>query len=125
MNKKTIQTFFKALDFDESDRPDINVVMSCYAEGSDLRFGNGPILKGKQAIEEGINGLLSMLSGFASVEHKLSRFIVDGDTVAVEGTGILKTPEGQVMENPFVDVFELQEGKITYHRAYADMSGLG
>ena len=52
----------------------MDLVLSCYAEDSDLRFGNGPLLEGKDAIRAAYTGLVSM---FEYMEHVLTRFIID------------------------------------------------
>ena len=121
MNKNIVETVFTALDFNESKAKatDMDLVLSCYAEESDLRFGNGPLLEGKDAIRVAYTGLVSM---FEYMEHVLTRFIIDGDQIAVEGYGIFKPHGADEAEMPFADIFVLKGEKVIYHRAYTDMS---
>ena len=124
MNKSIVETVFTALDFNESKAKatDMDRVLNCYAEDSDLRFGSGPLLEGKDAIQAAYTGLVSM---FEYMEHVLTRFIIDGDQIAVEGYGIFKPLGADETEMPFADIFVLKDGKVIYHRAYTDMSAIG
>lgn len=124
MNKRTVETLFSSLDFNASKSisTDMDLVLSCYAEDSDLRFGNGPLLEGKDAIQAAFTGLVSM---FEYMEHVLTRFIIDGDQIAVEGYGIFKPHGADEAEMPFADIFVLKDGKVIYHRAYTDMGAIG
>ena len=124
MNKSIVETVFTALDFNESKAKatDMDRVLSCYAEDSDLRFGNGPLLEGKDAIQAAYTGLVSM---FEYMEHVLTRFIIDGDQIAVEGYGVFKPHGKEEIELPFADIFVLIDGKVIYHRAYTDMGAIG
>jgi len=124
MNKRTVETLFSSLDFNASKSisTDMDLVLSCYAEDSDLRFGNGPLLEGKDAIQAAFTGLVSM---FEYMEHVLTRFIIDGDQIAVEGYGIFKPHGADEAKMPFADIFVLKDGKVIYHRAYTDMGAIG
>lgn len=123
MNKTTVETLFRLLDFDVSKGKeiDMDLVLNCYSDDADLRFGSGPLFEGKDAIRNAFTGLMSM---FEYSEHVLTRFIIEGDQVAVEGYGLFKPKGGNETELPFADILVLKNGKVVYHRAYTDMSAV-
>lgn len=62
-------------------------------------------------------------AGFDQQEWKIRHFAEAGDVLFVEGMEVLvDRSTGVKMDNPFVQVFELRDGKITRMRDYYDTS---
>jgi limonene-1,2-epoxide hydrolase len=57
-------------------------------------------------------------------EHDIHRVVAEGDTVILEHTERWHFETGEMIENPFVTVHTVRDGKITLWRDYWDLNHL-
>lgn len=84
-----------------------------------FRFGNAPPIVGVDAIREGVAGFFKTIK--ASRHELLKIWNAPGSTVG-EGQVTYTRLDGGVVSVPFVDVFELQGGKISVYKIFIDQT---
>jgi hypothetical protein len=87
-----------------------------------MRFGNGPFMEGREAIEKGVDQFFGSLRG---ISHRLERAWVLPDAHALQGRVTYTRPDGKSVDIPFTDVFVMAEdGLVKEWLVYSDMAPL-
>ncbi len=100
------------------DGGDVQGFMSFLAEDVSFRFGNGPAVSGRVAVQSAVGNFLSR---FESISHLLEYCWLEGERMALEGQVAYHFRDGRVVDVPFVDVFQLREGKILQYLIFIDL----
>jgi len=114
--KELLGDMFKAMD-----NGDVEKMLSFFSEDATFNFPGQPPAKGKEAIKGFFAGLGQQFKG---LKHRLDKFIIKGDNVALEGMIKFTFPDGREVDSPFVDIFEMRAGKIHQYRVYLDTAAL-
>lgn len=74
--------------------------------------------------DDPLNGKDNMRAMFANADMQLlsstkDHFIVDGDTVAVDGEVVCKGQNGELMNMYYCDIYDLENGKVKRMTTYA------
>ena len=114
---------------DAFNRHDVNALMQLYGDNAEFRGPGGMVARGHDEIRRFTEG---WIQGFPDAKITSHNRIISGNTVVEEGvftgthTGIVPTPMGDIpptgkkVEGEFVDVFELENGKIVSDRLTFD-----
>jgi len=86
-----------------------------------FRFGNAPVVVGREAIHSAAAGFFSAI---AFSRHRLLRTWNGAGTAVCEGEVAYTRHDGSVISVPFVNVFELRGDMIAVYRIYIDNSSL-
>ena len=108
--------------FDAIDDQNTDGFVSFLAKDAHVRFGNGPTMKGKDAIFDGIEQFFSLID---SLSHDLSNiWSVDG-AVVVEGQVTYDKGDDTTLTFPFCNVLHLDDNStIERYYVYVDQSPL-
>ncbi len=91
------------------------------AEDAQFRFGNLPVVIGREAI----TGFLdAWFPSIAAIRHEDLVIRDYGKTVLVEGRVTYTRKDGAELTAPFANIFDMLEGTIRGYRIYVDNSGL-
>jgi ketosteroid isomerase-like protein len=86
-----------------------------------FRFGNAPVVVGREAIEAAAAGFFTAI---ASSRHRLLRTWNGTATTVCEGEVTYTRHNGSTVSVPFANVFELRGDKISAYRIFIDNSSL-
>ncbi len=104
------------------DRMDAQSFAKFITPDGKMRFGNGPFMEGRVAIEQGVSGFFGTLGG---ISHRLERAWVLPDAHALQGVVTYTSKAGKKVEIPFTDIFVMAEGGLVKEwLVYSDMAPL-
>ena len=86
-----------------------------------FRFGNAPVMVGREAIRAAVAGFFSAI---VSSRHQLLGTWNGPATAVCEGEVTYTRRDGSAVSVPFANVFELRGDKIAAYRIYIDNSSL-
>jgi ketosteroid isomerase-like protein len=115
-NEATVRSYFVCLDTEDWD-----TMRTLWTEDCELRaVGARP----RHGLDEMIGYFSGLFSPWPTHQDKPTRFIAQGDAIAVNVTFTGVTPDGRDVTFDAVDVFDLRDGKICtltnwYDIAYA------
>ena len=99
------------------DAKDVPGFLGYLTDDAEFRFGNGPSVEGREAVGALVEGFLGAIGG---TKHVLTRHW-DGEHSAVgEGVVTYTRLDGTTLTLPFVNVFDLREGRISRYLIYID-----
>ena len=107
--------------FASIDAMDTESFLSFIHEDATFRFGSSPPVTGHAGIGAAVGGFFSSI---AALEHKIGRFVTDGDAVICEGEVTYTKHDGSTIVLPFVNVFEVKNELISLYRIYIDIGPL-
>ena len=107
--------------FASIDAMDTEGFLSFIQEDATFRFGSSPPVAGHAGIGAAVGGFFSSI---AALEHKIDRFITDGDAVVCEGEVTYTRHDGGTITLPFANVFEVNNELISLYRIYMDTGPL-
>ena len=107
--------------FASIDAMDTESFLSFIHEDATFRFGSSPPVAGHAGIGAAVGGFFSSI---AALEHKIGRFVTDGDAVVCEGEVTYTRHDGSTIILPFVNVFEVKNERISLYRIYIDIGPL-
>ena len=117
--KSIIDAYFKRLDAGEE-------IMDLFAENAQVYFPKWGVATGTDEIGQLFSDLGSIVNAL-SHDYAYFNYVVDGDTVVVEGTSTGETSEGvewRADDTPgggrWCDVFEIRDGEIQRLFIYLD-----
>jgi predicted ester cyclase len=111
------------------NKHDIDGLVEIYADNAELRGPGGMTFKGKDEIAKFTRG---WVQGFPDCLTTTTNVIEAGNYIVEEGvftgthTGVFPTPMGDIpptnkkVEGPYVDVFEIRDGKVVSDRLTFD-----
>jgi ketosteroid isomerase-like protein len=107
--------------FQAIDAMDANAFVSFLSQDAAFRFGNGPEVRGREAIREAVAGFFGTIAG---LEHRLLGTWAHPDTVICRGEVTYTRKDGSDVTLPFADIFGVREGEIRHYQIYMDLSPL-
>lgn len=108
VNKKLIETYFAT-----PDRSKVGELLTDAVEW--VEWADGVPATGVRQ-----RGKMAYLANSGDDEHhtNISRWVEEGNTVVAEGTTRVTKRDGRVFHVQFVDIFELESGKIMRKTSY-------
>lgn len=103
------------------DAMDTTAFAAFLAEDAQFRFGNLPVVTGREAIK-GFLG--AWFPSIAAIRHDHLVIRDFGDTAFIEGRVTYTRGNGTVLSVPFANVFDMVNGRIQGYRIYVDNSAL-
>lgn len=107
--------------FASIDEMDTESFLSFISADGTFRFGSAPAVLGHAAIREAVDGFFSSV---AALKHSLRRLVTDDGAAFCEGDVTYKRHDGSEITLPFVNVFEIENDRITSYRIYIDIGPL-
>lgn len=107
--------------FNAIDAADVAAFGTCLTEDATFRFGNGPPVHGRAAIEQTVRHF------FASIRrsrHRIGRIWSSEGAVALEGTVTYTRLDGSEVTLPFADTLVLRGERISEYNIYVDIAPL-
>lgn len=107
--------------FGTIDAADAKTFGTYLTEGAMFRFGNGPPVYGRAAIEQAVRHF------FASIrrsKHRIGRIWSAAESVALEGTVTYTRLDGSELTLPFADTLLLRDGRLAEYCVYIDAAPL-
>ncbi len=114
-------TSFVAPLFRSIDEMDADRFVSYLARDAVFRFGNGPEVRGSDAIRAAVAGFFGTI---AALEHRITDTWAQPGAVICRGEVTYTRKDGTRLTVPFADVFGMREGQIVDYRIYMDVSPL-
>ena len=111
------------------NKHDVDGLLEIYSDDAELKGPGGMTFKGKAEIAQFTRG---WIQGFPDCLTKSTNVIEAGNYIVEEGiftgthSGVFPTPMGDIpptgkrVEGPYVDVFEIREGKVVSDRLTFD-----
>jgi ketosteroid isomerase-like protein len=99
------------------DARDVPGFLSFLTDDAEFRFGNGPSVEGREAVGALVEGFLGAIGG---TEHVLTRHWDGEDSAVGEGLVTYTRLDGTTLTLPFVNVFDLRDGKVSRYCIYID-----
>lgn len=103
--------------FASIDARDAEAFAAFITEDGEFRFGNAPPVVGRGAIRAAVAGFFAAIGG---CRHRLLRSWTGHGTAVCEGEVTYTRHDGSTLTVPFVNVFELQSGRIRSYRIFID-----
>lgn len=104
------------------DRKDAQSFAKLISNDGIMRFGNGPVMKGREEIATSVANFFSSLE---SLSHTLERAWVQDDAQCLQGLVKYTRKDGKVFDIPFTDVFVMgKNGEVAEWLVYSDMTPL-
>ncbi len=108
--------------FQVIDRKDAKSFAKFISPNGVMRFGNGPLMQGREQIETSVAGFFDSLQGLS---HTLYRSWSADDAQCLQGLVKYTRKDGKVFEIPFTDVFVMgADGQVQEWLVYSDMTPL-
>lgn len=107
--------------FGAIDSADATTFGTYLTEDAVFRFGNGPPVHGRAAIEQAVRHF------FASIRrsrHRIGRVWSTAEAVALEGTVTYTRLDGSELTLPFADTLLLRDGRVAEYYIYIDAAPL-
>ena len=107
--------------FASIDQMDAERFLSFISENGVFQFGSAPPVTGHAAIRDAVSGFFESIAG---LRHRVLRVIGDNDEVAIEGEVTYTRLDGSEITLPFVNIFDLADGRIAAYKIYIDIAPL-
>ena len=107
--------------FQTIDAKDTDGFLSFLSDDAQLRFGSAPVVVGKDAIREAIDGFFA---GIAGLRHHIARTWVHPDSVICQGEVTYTRTDRSQVTLPFVNLFAMEGDHIEEYLVYIDLAPL-
>jgi hypothetical protein len=107
--------------FKTIDTMDANGFVPYLTEKARLRFGNGPVVTGREKIRETIAGFFSSIK---ALRHVILEAWIHSDAVILQGEVTYTRKDGSQVILPFVNLYRMKGDLIDQYLVYIDMSPL-
>lgn len=107
--------------FKTIDAMDANGFVSYLTERAQLRFGNGPLVTGREKIRETIVGFFSSIR---ALKHVILATWTHSDVVILHGEVTYTRKDGSQITIPFMNLFRMKGDLIDQYLVYVDLSPL-
>jgi ketosteroid isomerase-like protein len=107
--------------FSAIDGADATAFGTFLTDDAVFRFGNGPAVHGRAAIEQAVRHF------FVSIrcsKHRIGRVWTDAEAIALEGTVTYTRLDGSELTLPFADTLVLRAERIAEYYIYVDIAPL-
>lgn len=103
------------------DAKDTAAFLGHLSDDASFRFGSAPAAQGKDQIAAAVDTFFSTIAG---LRHDVSLSIASGDDLVCEGEVTYTRHDGSTIALPFVDVFNLDAGRIRNYKIYMEIGPL-
>jgi len=110
------ERLFAVIDARDADR-----FVAALTPDAEFRFGNAPIVRGREAIHSAVAGFFASIAG---CQHRCLHIWNGLGTTVCEGEVTYTRRDGARVTLPFANVFELQGDRISAYRIYIDNAPL-
>ena len=107
--------------FKTIDAKDANGFVSYLTEKAQLRFGNGPVVTGREKIRETIAGFFSSIK---ALKHVILETWTYSDVVILKGEVTYTRKDGSQITLPFMNLYRMKGNLINQYLVYVDLSPL-
>ncbi len=107
--------------FNDIDKMDADKFASYLEEDVSFRFGNAPVVTGKKAVRDAVDGFFKSIKG---IRHKKLKMWVHTDSVLYQGIVTYTRHDGTEVTLPYLNVFFLNGEKIKEYLIYMDVNPL-
>jgi len=107
--------------FQTIDAKDTEGFLSFLSDNAQLRFGSAPVLVGKDAIREAIDGFFA---GIHALQHHIIRTWAHPDTVICQGEVTYTRADRSQVTLPFMNLFAMESDHINQYLIYIDLAPL-
>jgi ketosteroid isomerase-like protein len=111
-----IHQLFKTIDAMDADR-----FVTYLTERARLRFGNGPVVTGREKIRKTIAGFFASIK---ALRHVILETWIHSDVVILQGEVTYTRKDGSQITLPFMNLYRLKEDLIDQYLVYVDISPL-
>ena len=103
------------------DARDTAAFLGFLSEDARFRLGSAPPALGHAAIGEAVGAFFETVAGLS---HDVTRSVAGENLLICEGEVTYRRHDDSTVTLPFVDVFELDAGRISDYRIYMDIGPL-
>jgi ketosteroid isomerase-like protein len=114
------QSWLKDL-FNKIDAKDTVGFLSFLTSDARFRFGNTPVLQGREAIGEAVEAFFDSIS---RSRHRLLHTWSVADAIICQGEVSYTRKDDSKLTLPFVNIFQMQDGLIERYLIYIDITPL-
>jgi len=107
--------------FNDIDKMDADKFASYLDDDISFRFGNAPVVTGKKAVRDAVDGFFKSIKG---IRHKKLKMWVHTDSVLYQGIVTYTRHDGTELTLPYLNVFFLNGEKIKEYLIYMDVNPL-
>ncbi len=107
--------------FKTIDAKDANRFISYLTEKAQLRFGNGPVVTGREKIRKTITGFFSSIR---ALRHVVLETWTHSDVVILQGEVTYTRKDGSQITLPFMNLYRMKGNLIDQYLVYVDLSPL-
>ncbi len=107
--------------FEAIDGMDANLFASFLTEDVVFRFGNFPVVRGKEDVKTTVEQFFSSINGLS---HKISRTTEKGNSLIIEGDVTYTRKDNSKVIIPFANIFDVRDKKVAIYLIYIDISPL-
>ena len=107
--------------FNDIDRMDADKFASYLDEEVSFRFGNAPVVTGKKAVRDAVDGFFKSIKG---IRHKKLRMWLHADSILYQGIVTYTRHDGSEVTLPYLNLFFLNGEKIKEYLIYMDINPL-
>jgi len=111
-----ITDLFKSIDAMNSDK-----FVSFLTEDAGFKFGNAPVVTGKEAIKKSVQDFFSTINGLS---HKLTNTWTQQDSIICQGEVTYTRKDEKKVTIPFVNIFNMKEDLVKEYLIYIDVGPL-
>ena len=111
-----IHQLFKTIDTMDADR-----FIFYLTEEARLRFGNGPVVTGREKIRKNIAGFFASIK---ALRHVISETWIHPDVVILQGEVTYTRKDGSQITLPFMNLYRMRGNLIDQYLVYVDISPL-
>ena len=116
VHEESLKALFAAIDSRDS-----KAFVGFLAPDADFRFGSAPVVSGRDAIRNAVDGFFASIGGLS---HRVTATFTANGALACEGEVTYTRHDGSKVVLPFADVFEFDGELISNYKIYMDIAPL-
>jgi hypothetical protein len=114
--KEKIHSLFKTIDEMNADK-----FVTYLTDDAQFRFGNSPVVKGKLAIRDAVDGFYKSIK---SLFHNCENLWINGDHIIYQGKVTYTRLDGNIVPVQFTNIFGMKGDLIKDYFIYIDITAL-
>ena len=107
--------------FNDIDKMDADKFATYLDEDVSFRFGNAPVVVGKKAVRDAVDGFFKSIKG---ITHEKVRMWIHPDSVLYQGIVTYTRHDNSKVTLPYLNLFLLNGEKIKEYLIYIDINPL-
>lgn len=107
--------------FDSVDTKDTETFISFFEEDTQFRFGSAPVVTGKEAIHNAVDGFFASIKG---LRHEIFETWSDAGTIICQGQATYTRTNDSKVTLPFVTIWRMRGERIREYLIYIDIQPL-